>query len=100
MKRRSKEEWLTLFDEHKTSGLSATAFCHEHGLNVQYFGKRRMQLLGNNNINSTSSFLPVAVTGRNIAGMVELQLDETLRLKIPLSVSPTWLVELIQQLQA
>jgi hypothetical protein len=100
MKRRSKDEWFTLFDEHKTSGLSASAFCRERGLNAQYFGKRRMQLLDKKDTHSTSSFVPVAVTRRSTACMVELQLNKTLKLKIPLSVSPTWLVELIQQLQA
>jgi hypothetical protein len=77
MKRRTTSEWLTLFDEHKTSGLSSIAFCRERGLNAQYFGKRRIQLLGNIKINSDSSFIPVAVTARSAAGVVELQLGET-----------------------
>jgi transposase-like protein len=99
MKRRTTDEWRTLFAAHASSGMTAAAFCHEHGLNTQYFGKRRKQLLKDNSLKACSSFVPVSVTGRSTAAMVELQLGETLLLKIPVSISTAWLAELIQQLQ-
>ena len=100
MKRRTTSEWLTLFAEHEASTLSAVAFCRERGLNTQYFGKRRRQLLENHNINTPSSFVPVTLTRQSTTGSIEFQFGETVNLKIPLLVSPLWLAELIQQLQA
>ena len=100
MKRRTKSEWQTLFAEHGDSGLSTTAFCRERGLNAQYFGKRQRQLQENDTVTATSSFVPVAIPARSAMSMLELQQGEGLVLKIPLSVSPGWLADLIQQLQA
>lgn len=97
---RTKSDWQILFSEHEQSGLTATAFCLERNLNPKYLSLRRKQLQTNNIDNATSPFIPVAMTASSNTSMVELQLNETLRLKIPLSVSPTWLVELIHQLQA
>jgi len=97
MKRRSQEQWRDLFAEHASSGMTAAAFCHEQGLNAQYFGKRRKQLLENDNV--TPSFIPIAMTTRSNTPMLELQQGHALVLKIPMSASVTWLAELLRQLQ-
>lgn len=44
MKRRSKEQWQELFAQQDTSGLSAAAFCEQHGLCPRYFSLRRKYL--------------------------------------------------------
>ena len=100
MNKRSKSDWQTLFAEHEVSGLSAAAFCRERDLNPKYFSLRRKQLQTNNIDKAASPFIPITMTASSNTSMVELQLNETLTLKIPLSVSPAWLVALIQQLQA
>ena len=100
MTRRTKSDWQTLFTEHKQSGLTATAFCLERNINPKYFSLRRKQLQTNNIDMAASPFIPVTIPTSYATPMFELQLNEDLKLKIPLSVSPTWLVELIQQLQA
>ncbi|MBK8188246.1 MAG: hypothetical protein IPK77_13890 [Cellvibrio sp.] len=37
MIRRSKEQWLSLFQQHADSGLTAAAFCKQHDLDQAYF---------------------------------------------------------------
>ncbi|MDQ3024003.1 MAG: hypothetical protein M3R04_06435 [bacterium] len=43
--RRTDRQWLRLFELHRQSGLSAAAFCGEHGLAVSTFFARRASLL-------------------------------------------------------
>jgi hypothetical protein len=45
MIRRTSEQWLALFDQHKTSGLTQTAFTKQQGINPSYFSQRKRQLL-------------------------------------------------------
>ena len=54
MNKRSTAEWFDLFEQHSNSGLSAAAFCREHGLCPKYFSLRRKQLRGR-----TSSAVPI-----------------------------------------
>lgn len=98
MKRRSKAEWQNLFSEQETSGLNVMAFCQKRGLNPQYFGKRRRQLQDRHALKPSSSFMPVAISSRRDVSMLVLQQGDALTLKIPTSVSSSWLAELIQQL--
>ncbi len=98
MKRRSKAEWQSLFSEQETSGLSVVAFCQERELNPQYFAKRRRQLQGCHALKPSSSFMPVAISAQRDASMLVLQQGDALTLKIPMSVSSSWLAALIQQL--
>ena len=48
MIKRSKEQWRALFAEHKSSGLTAAAFCRERSLCPKYFALRKRQLSGSN----------------------------------------------------
>ena len=54
MIRRSKEQWLSLFQQHADSGLSAAEFCKQHELCDKHFSLRKKQLLAAN-------FIPVIV---------------------------------------
>lgn len=45
MPKRSKEQWLQLFEQQAQSGLSSNRFCKEQGLCPKYFSLRRKQLL-------------------------------------------------------
>lgn len=42
--RRSKDQWHELIAEQQTSGLSAAAYCRQHGINPKYFSTRKKQL--------------------------------------------------------
>ncbi len=99
MTRRTKQDWQTLFNEHEQSGLTATAFCLERDINSKYFSLRRKQLQAKVEDKAGSAFIPVTLPTSNNNSMIELHQGKVF-LKIPLSASPTWLVELIQQLQA
>ena len=45
MLRRTSEQWLALFDQHKTSGLTQTEFAKQQGIDPSYFSLRKRQLL-------------------------------------------------------
>ena len=45
MLRRTTEQWLALFDQHNTSGLTQTEFAKQQGIDPSYFSLRKRQLL-------------------------------------------------------
>ncbi len=103
MKRRTEAQWCELFAEHKSSGLTAAAFCRERGLCSSHFSTRRKQLLAKEadvSTNSTPSFIPVAVSARATTSMIELHWGNAYQLCVPTSVSPDWLAAFIHQLAA
>ena len=57
MTRRSKEQWRELFANQQSSGLSAVAYCRQHGINPKYFSTRKSQLrdIGGNFVRVTPS---------------------------------------------
>lgn len=99
MKRRTPSQWRALFSEHKMSGLTATAFCREHGLNPKYFSLRRKQLQDGEDVKPDTSFVPVVMSPTCKTSVLELKRGHDFVLTIPPSVSPTWLATLLQQLQ-
>ena len=103
MKRRSQEVWHALFQEQATSGLTAAAFCHQQGVCPKYFSLRRRQLLGESVRKAArtvvSAFIPVALPGSGEAATLELRLGPTLQLRVPTSVSPQWLANVLRALR-
>lgn len=96
MKRRTHQEWRTLFEQQRSSGLTIKSFCLEHQLNPNYFSKRRSELETLNHGEGHSAF-------------VRLQSDEVestpivvsygrMQLQISTSVSPQWLAVLVKAL--
>jgi len=100
MNRRTKSDWQILFNDHKQSGLTAVAFCQERNLNSKYFCLRRKQLQSENESKETSAFTAVTWAPSSATSMIELQINETLKLSLPQTISSTWLVDLIHQLRA
>jgi hypothetical protein len=45
MIRRTSEQWLALFDQHKTSDLTQTKSAKQQGIDPSYFSLRKRQLL-------------------------------------------------------
>ncbi|MBL4240148.1 IS66 family insertion sequence element accessory protein TnpB [Vibrio fluvialis] len=43
--RRTSEQWLALFDQLKSSGLTQTEFANQQGIDPSYFSLRKRQLL-------------------------------------------------------
>ena len=100
MNRRTKSDWQDLFNEHKQSGLTAVAFCQERNLNPKYFCLRRKQLQPNNEKTVASAFTAVTLPSLNPTSMIELQINDTVKLSLPQTISPAWLVDFIHQLRA
>ena len=98
MTQRSPADWQQLFNEYQQSGQSAAAFCREHKLCSKNFNKRRKALLLKTTTDSAPSFVPVRVTAQSQLPLLDCRIGTT-ELKIPLSVSASWLAEFIQQLQ-
>lgn len=99
MKRRTPEQWRALFTEHAASGMTMAAFCRERGINPNYFSLRRKQLGARKGVEEASVFAPVAITAPS-AAMIEVQLNGEVHLRVPTTVSPRWLSELLHQLKA
>lgn len=103
MVRRSKAQWREIIREQTESGLNASAFCRVHGVSPKYFSLRRQQLSSNTAPDDTtatlSAFVPVTMSRSVDALAVEIQLGTTLSLRVPLAVSPRWLVEVLHGLQ-
>ena len=48
---RNKEQWRELIAEQQSSGLSAVAYCRQHGINPKYFSTQKTRLQSSNNHN-------------------------------------------------
>lgn len=103
MARRSQAQWRELFREQEASGLNAAAFCRAHGVCPKYFSLRRRQLSSGAVSDDTAAmlpaFVPVAVQRPVEAMAVEIRVGTALSLRVPLAVSPRWLVEVLHGLR-
>lgn len=101
MKRRTQAQWRALFQQQQSSGLNAAAFCRKQGISPKYFSLRRRQLLGGatSNAEAVPAFVPVALRPALEIPTLEVRLGEMLALRVPTSVAPRWLAELLHALR-
>ncbi len=103
MTRRSPTQWRELFREQEASGLNAAAFCRTRGMCPKYFSLRRRQLSGGalpqDTTADASAFVPVTVRRLAEAPSLEVRLGTTLSLRVPVAVSPRWLIEVLHGLR-
>ncbi len=93
MTRRTQAEWLSLFEVHQQSGLTAEAFCKARNINPKYFSTRKNKLLKQNSpfvqaFIADCSPSPISLCWRNTT--VQFGSD----------ISPDWVAKLIQALPA
>lgn len=88
MARLTKAQWRTLIEEQAASGKTAMAFCAERGIDNKYFSTRKKQLTAQV---GDSRF--VAITNQSIQLCIGAA-----QLRIPASVSPQWLADVIKAL--
>lgn len=93
MKRRSREEWQQLIQQHQESGLKASQFCKEHGLCEKYFSTVKHKL--KKKTPDTSAFQSVGLVASS--SVIELQLG-ALKMSIPCGVDAKWVADLAKQL--
>lgn len=95
--KRSRSEWLQLFDEHARSGLRAADFCRQRNISAKYFSHRKQQLLP-----TASAFVavkPVAEKAKLPSPCDALVLQQgSCSLRLPADVSAQWLATLMREL--
>ena len=101
MKRRTQAQWRALFQQQQSSGLNAAAFCRAQGVCPKYFSLRRRQLFDSaaSGAEAVSAFVPVVVSRPVEPPALEVRLGEALHLRVPMSVAPHWLAELLHALR-
>ena len=102
MKRRSHAQWRALFQAQQVSGLSAAAFCRGQQVCPKYFSLRRRQLMNRAELGApktASAFVPVVVPRPSEAPALEVRWGEALHVRVPVSVAPHWLAELLHALR-
>lgn len=93
MKRRTQDEWRELISQQNESGLSASQFCKERGINDKYFSTVKYKL--KDKIKSQQNFHTLGILG----GSQSITLgSQGVDIQIPLSVDAHWLATLAKQL--
>lgn len=101
MKRRSKTEWIALFDARRQSGQTAAEFCRRHDICPKYFSLRQQQL----GWRDGKAFVAVtrgasgteAALSTGAAPRIELRYGRCL-VSLPADMASTYLAELIKRL--
>ena len=100
-RRRSDAEWQQLIEQQQRRGLSAHAFCQQHGLTSKTFYQRRQALRQQKAVtDSTERFIKVQPTSTPAAGAATtavLHYHDS-KLHVPASVDAQWLAQLMQAL--
>ncbi|MCU7893411.1 MAG: IS66 family insertion sequence element accessory protein TnpB [Candidatus Thiodiazotropha sp. (ex Ustalcina ferruginea)] len=104
MAKGTQAEWMTLFSQQHTSGLSAAAFCRQHKLCPKYFSLRKKQLQwrfpksGVVRRAAVPVFIPARVTQPTLQ---PLQLRwQSVELTLPTGLPAQWLSQLMKALIA
>lgn len=99
--RRSDAEWQQLIEQQQRSGLSAHAFCQQHGLSSKTFYKRRQALHQQTTaMDSNDRFIKIQPPTKPAAATATaavLHYHDS-RLHVPAGVDALWLAQLMQAL--
>ena len=104
---RSHEAWQALFAEYEAGQESARDFCVRHGLRLQYFYRRSLELCGHSAsrrrrdpkpIPSAAAFVPVTVTPRAVPAPITLTIGRA-SIALSPSVPPAWVAALLTALE-
>ena len=99
MKRRTKKEWLLLFEEQLNSNLSISTFSRKHHITPSYFYKRKSELLPVKKTVNASTFVKVKrpVVTPTVSHDIKIQYNGA-QIKMPATIKPTWLAEFLKAL--
>ena len=100
MVRRTREEWLGLFERQQESGLSVSEFCEREGINSNYFSQRRTHFGWNSVVSESTADRRggfVEVMPPVLAGAVRLSWNEV-DVEIPAGTSVSWVARLMREL--
>ena len=104
MKHRSVEQWQDIIEQQKNSGLSIATYCRENNISTTSFYHYRSKLNFGRQIKAPAAqtgFVQVkpASTIEHSSAVITLQTN-LVTLKLPLTVSPQWLGQLLRELSA
>lgn len=101
MVKRTNEQWLTLFQQHQESNLSANQFCKDKKLCAKYFSVRKKQLGWQSATRDAfvKATKTVKVATPHKAPECVLTYGQC-HLTLPLSVNEHWLANLVKALNA
>lgn len=101
-KQRSQTQWLSLINQQQESGLTASQFCRQHGLNPQYFSKRKRQLgLEAEPVSGSQPFVKLQHPSKQLSMTMGANLVlsyEGIQLQLSAAVEPQWLAQLLRAL--
>ena len=99
-KKRTPEQWLALFEEHQSSGLSAAEFCRRNDIHPKTFSARKISL--DKRVNKPT-FLKVeaqtSLATEPVLSPIQLSIGQ-LQLTLPASTEPHWLGRLLKGYQS
>jgi len=99
MARRTKDDWRKLIEQQSKGDLSVAEFCKQHQLGQTYFYKRKSDLKKLPVKTQPSNFIKVRQPKKAPVDSASIKLQcQQLDLRLPLSISPAWLAELIKAL--
>jgi len=99
MKRRTEQEWLSLFKQHEQSGLTAAEFCRQHHLNAKYFSKRQYDLNWKTISGPTpQSFVQVKRPEQKVLPSSIQLIMGPVQLNLPERIDSHWLATLVKAL--
>ncbi|WP_282808191.1 IS66 family insertion sequence element accessory protein TnpA [Hafnia alvei] len=105
---RSREEWLSLFEQQQRSGLNKTQFCRQLGITRSAFSNARYRLFPSGN--AVGTFVPALPPRSDVdtarlppllPAMSAPQLALSLSgatLTLPVDISPLWLATLLREM--
>jgi hypothetical protein len=96
MNRRTSEQWLALFDQHKVSGLTQTEFAKQQGIDPTYFSYRKRQLLAWQQ-EDDAGFVELTPQGMLLSQPMLLK-KRDVELHLPPGTDALWLAALLRAL--
>jgi hypothetical protein len=97
MGRRTREDWLALFDQQDASALSVAAFCKREGLSAGYFSQRKKHYGWNDGGAAMPAKGFVEIKPPVATGTIRLKWN-AVDLEIPPGISVNWVAKLMQEL--
>jgi hypothetical protein len=94
MIRRTSDQWLALFGQHKASGLTQTAFAKQQGIDPSYFSLRKRQLLAWQQDNN-DGFVELTPNGMMFCQPMVLK-KRDVELHLPAGTDALWVATLLQ----